>query len=707
MNNKLKVTLINIFNTIKDIDYNENGFKPFSKIKIVQNFGINRMTLFRHLKKLEDLELIIQKTLTPNSYIKLTEKGFLLTQKEVGGCYNQCNNCEDVEKTNNCNVTFNKNKRNTFTDVTYSNVTHVTINSNTVENLNNFNVTGVTLNSNTSKKMLRYLSDECNTFDKMLHYSFFNRNTFIKMLRYLELKCNSLDSDRNTFLEMLHCNTSNSNTFNKMLRYKTVQEISKRNTLLKMLHYNQDDLSFKCNTFIKMLRYNEQNLIKRNTFLEMLHSKSCNFNNPSLAYACVRAHACVRAFYYFIYLYLYIHNIYINKNNFSFFGSFFLLKNSSKNSVGYNLTTSKNCKYSQPLNFKFELTENLELIANQKNSKNLNHNQNALTLDELNELDLDLNNFDDDNFDLFLEYSKSFDIKKNTQSIHESEIKNYGRSFEQAKPKKINNINSKLDMLLDGILGKAGSDECYNLKNKVNNFEIESYKPKIEVENLSKNNYSNDDYLDISKADDLDCDLGEYTVCFNDEKIEGNTNPSTKKNNAKKVALIDYFDFKEMSYLNRELILDFIEHRKSIKAGLTKTAVKFLIKKIKDLHGEGQDVNDCIENAIASGWKSIYPINNYNKNKNAEKSSNEPTELVTSDELWRKNFKCLVDMGYETEADYDRATIPQFRDCEKEFGRYDPACGLSSSEWFYNCTIAQEGQNNKPSVKESEVQEEV
>jgi biotin operon repressor len=59
--------------------------------------------------------------------------------------------------------------------------------------------------------------------------------------------------------------------------------------------------------------------------------------------------------------------------------------------------------------------------------------------------------------------------------------------------------------------------------------------------------------------------------------------------------------------IDQELLSDYIEMRKSIKAPMTQKALTILVNKIQKLAAEGQDANSLLETAILNNWKSVYP----------------------------------------------------------------------------------------------------
>ena len=61
------------------------------------------------------------------------------------------------------------------------------------------------------------------------------------------------------------------------------------------------------------------------------------------------------------------------------------------------------------------------------------------------------------------------------------------------------------------------------------------------------------------------------------------------------------------SYIDPETFAAFLESRKAHKAPFTPRAEKLLITKLMRHHDEGWDVNEALEAATISGWKSVYP----------------------------------------------------------------------------------------------------
>ena len=69
-------------------------------------------------------------------------------------------------------------------------------------------------------------------------------------------------------------------------------------------------------------------------------------------------------------------------------------------------------------------------------------------------------------------------------------------------------------------------------------------------------------------------------------------------------------------YIPEALLLDFYEHRKSLKKPMTDRAKELLISKIIDLYNEGNDPARLLEEAIMRGWQTVYATNESKGRKN-------------------------------------------------------------------------------------------
>jgi hypothetical protein len=95
------------------------------------------------------------------------------------------------------------------------------------------------------------------------------------------------------------------------------------------------------------------------------------------------------------------------------------------------------------------------------------------------------------------------------------------------------------------------------------------------------------------------------------DKVKDKDKDKDKKTKAKK----DFFDLDVPDYVNKEILKDFIDTRKNSRSPMNKQAFKLLIKKIKDFKEQGQDIDKCLEEAILSNWKSIYPLKESRQSK--------------------------------------------------------------------------------------------
>ena len=95
------------------------------------------------------------------------------------------------------------------------------------------------------------------------------------------------------------------------------------------------------------------------------------------------------------------------------------------------------------------------------------------------------------------------------------------------------------------------------------------------------------------------------------DKVKDKDKDNNKKTKTKK----DFFDLDIPDYVNKETLKDFIDMRKNSRSPMNEQAFKLLIKKIKDFKEQGQDINKCLEEAILSNWKSIYPLKENKQSK--------------------------------------------------------------------------------------------
>lgn len=89
------------------------------------------------------------------------------------------------------------------------------------------------------------------------------------------------------------------------------------------------------------------------------------------------------------------------------------------------------------------------------------------------------------------------------------------------------------------------------------------------------------------------------------------------------------------NYIDAEVFAAFLESRRAHKAPFTQRAEKMLISKLMRHHGEGWDVNEALERATISGWKSIYPQvkrqgYDLEKERAAERAARDKTQIDAS-----------------------------------------------------------------------------
>ena len=74
-------------------------------------------------------------------------------------------------------------------------------------------------------------------------------------------------------------------------------------------------------------------------------------------------------------------------------------------------------------------------------------------------------------------------------------------------------------------------------------------------------------------------------------------------------------------YIDSDLWLDFIQHRKEIRHKLTPIAQKFILKKLAKFHLDGMDVNLAIVQTIENGWQGIFAYYETNRTGNGERET--------------------------------------------------------------------------------------
>ena len=79
----------------------------------------------------------------------------------------------------------------------------------------------------------------------------------------------------------------------------------------------------------------------------------------------------------------------------------------------------------------------------------------------------------------------------------------------------------------------------------------------------------------------------------------------------------------EEVYIN-ELVNEFQEHRKAIKAKMTDRALVLFKSKLIKLRDEGHDLRQMVDDAIMNGWKSIYPVQSNGVSKGIVSNTSTP-----------------------------------------------------------------------------------
>ncbi|MDD3775472.1 MAG: hypothetical protein PHV08_05890 [Sulfurovaceae bacterium] len=101
------------------------------------------------------------------------------------------------------------------------------------------------------------------------------------------------------------------------------------------------------------------------------------------------------------------------------------------------------------------------------------------------------------------------------------------------------------------------------------------------------------------------------------DKISINTASSSLPINPKKSFIEEKFQEEEIfdfssTNISKDLILEFIEYRKEIKAPMTQKAITLFVKKLEKLSLK-YDPRELIDEAVINNWKSIFePINKTN-----------------------------------------------------------------------------------------------
>lgn len=101
------------------------------------------------------------------------------------------------------------------------------------------------------------------------------------------------------------------------------------------------------------------------------------------------------------------------------------------------------------------------------------------------------------------------------------------------------------------------------------------------------------------------------------QTLSTNTNKDTNIKKGKKVEVKKFDPLKTVLPNNVDFIIwnDFVEMRKQIKKPLTERATVLLINK---LVGFGVNANESLEQSIASGWSSVFPVKNQKNSRSTD-----------------------------------------------------------------------------------------
>ena len=168
-----------------------------------------------------------------------------------------------------------------------------------------------------------------------------------------------------------------------------------------------------------------------------------------------------------------------------------------------------------------------------------------------------------------------------------------------SKPTIIKTINELID--LDLIDKKVN----YNKKNK--NYSYSIYKISQKLINENEEGVVKEIYKG-SKGDLQGGSKGDLHTKETNNTKETNTN--IKKYIKKDLKEIDEIQ----NHKYKDLILEFIEHRKQLKKPMTKKALELFISKINDFSLKGYNIKEIIEKSILSGYMTIYEPKNNNTN---------------------------------------------------------------------------------------------
>lgn len=138
--------------------------------------------------------------------------------------------------------------------------------------------------------------------------------------------------------------------------------------------------------------------------------------------------------------------------------------------------------------------------------------------------------------------------------------------------------------------------------------------PEMKLTYVNKKSYphSEEDYKP-SKSTSTKSGTGTSTE-------NGTLNKSVELNNG-----INQGDIKELcnEIVDKQVWIDFIQHRKEIKKPLKMTGAKQIINKLKDFKNKGYCPEQCLKDSMANGWQGIFEpkIKQEFQNKPIEQSS--------------------------------------------------------------------------------------
>ena len=126
---------------------------------------------------------------------------------------------------------------------------------------------------------------------------------------------------------------------------------------------------------------------------------------------------------------------------------------------------------------------------------------------------------------------------------------------------------------------------------------------------ISKNNHPSNPELQGGVTEDY---RGGVTEDYTQKKLyTKETNTNIKKYIKKDLKEIDEIQ----NHKYKDLILEFIEHRKQLKKPMTKKALELFISKINDFSLKRYNIKEIVEKSILSGYMTIYePKKNNNNN---------------------------------------------------------------------------------------------